>query len=89
MISLIVHPDETATMFAAGQVYLPEPDPESVDDLFEVVMLNVLREGFEEWLASRGLKLARIPQNPTSIPTFTTTPTDERVSLCHPEAGTS
>lgn len=45
--------------------------------LFEVVMLDVLRAPFEEWLAERNLKLVSIPQDDYSIPTFTTTPTDE------------
>lgn len=46
--------------------------------LFDVVMLDVLREPLEEWLLSRGLRLAKIPPtNPDDIPTFTTTPTDE------------
>lgn len=78
MIPLIVPPETCAAMFSASRVFLPEPDTTPVDDMFEVVMLSVLRDPFKEWLTSLGLKLARIP-SADGIPIFTTTPTDERI----------
>lgn len=42
---------------------VPEPN-----GLFTVTMLDVLREPFEEWLASRGLMIARIPDPDIETP---------------------
>lgn len=43
--------------------------------VFQAMMLDVLREPFERWLAGRGLALVPVPTD-EGVPTFTTTPTD-------------
>ncbi len=43
----------------------------------QVLMLDVHREVYEQWLASRGLELQPVPTDDPEIPTYVVSPTDE------------
>lgn len=45
-------------------------EPASVDDVFQVAMLDVMREPFEQWLTARRLHLFRIPTSGDDLPTY-------------------
>lgn len=45
--------------------------------VFQVVMLDVLRQDFEAWLRSRSLEMRLHRPDPTGVPTFIVVPTEE------------